>query len=74
MKSRRPRWVGHDSIHGGKEKCIKHFGQKIPKEKMLGKPMCRRRIILKWILGKYGVMVLNGFTCLRRDCIVPKAS
>jgi hypothetical protein len=57
---------GAYSKHGRNEKCIKHFGSETCRERDHSEDLCiDKKIILEWILGKYGVGMWSGCIWLR---------
>jgi hypothetical protein len=54
------RWVG--STHGRVKKCLQNISQEAQRERKvhLGDIGISRKIILKWILKKYSMMMWTG--------------
>jgi hypothetical protein len=56
---------GACSTHGRDKKCMQICGLKTSREESTWETCADEKIILKYILNKYGVKVWNGFNLLR---------
>ena len=70
IKSRRMRWVGHVARMGRGEACTGFWWENLSERDHWGDPGVDGRIILRWILRKWGVGVWTGSSWLRigTDC------
>jgi hypothetical protein len=61
----RLRWAGHVASVGRGEACTGFWWANLRKRAQCGDPGIHRRIILRWILRKWGVGVWIGLSWLR---------
>jgi len=65
IKSRRVRWVGHVARRGREEVSQDFLEGKPERKRSFGRPRCRWRIILRWIVRKWDVGSWTGSSWLR---------
>ena len=65
VKSKRMRWAGHVACIGEGRGVHRFLVRKPEGKRPLGRPRCRWRIILRWILRKWEGVVGTGWSWLR---------